>query len=432
MKKNIFCTILLSYITFHCLPASSENQAINLTTIEPPQFFSDPQPSSNIGSQTYTYLKCAYKKSIDDNTQATYSWEWGRNPSSPKEYAKVYGHWYNGKILTNMFYTKTAHQELNDICQSTLRQKNITSNIVLPYASDYYSSYYYTFWGEGKDIPKQSIGHAQLDRMVIFGDSLSDTINVYNVSQGTVPNHNSWFLGHFSNGKVWHEYLTDAFDLPAYVWATGNSESGERGIYPGLSSQLESFIKYSNKSHDYDISQTLFLASFGGNDLISGGKKAKDILDNYKKQLPILADTGAKKIVIMNLPDFSIVPMSKNWNSSKKENIRRNTDLLNEGLSILISELRIKYPDIHWIEVDLHSAFASVLADPEFVNTTDACLDMSNSRLSYLKAHNAKLDCKKSDGRFIFWDTLHPTTLAHQKIAKIIQASLLKSLANDS
>ncbi|MCW2255873.1 thermolabile hemolysin [Providencia alcalifaciens] len=432
MKKNIFCTILLSYIMFHCLPASSQNQAINWTTIEPPQFLPNPQPSRSIGSKTYTYLKCVYKKSIDDNTQADSSWEWGRNPSFPQEYAKIYGHWYNGEILTNMFYTKTAYQELKDICQSTLRQKNITSNIVLPYASDYSLSYYYTFWSEGKIIPKQSIGHAQLDRMVIFGDSLSDIINVYNVSRGTVPNYNSWFLGHFSNGKLWREYLTDTFDLPAYVWATGNAESGEKGIYPGLSSQLESFIKYSNKSHDYDISQTLFIASFGGNDLISGGKTAKDILDNYKKQLPILADAGAKKIVIMNLPDFSIIPMTKNWNPRKKENMRKNIDLLNEELPILISELRTKYPDIHWIEIDLHSAFASILTDPEFVNTTDACLDMGNSDLSFLKAHNVKIDCKKANGKFIFWDTLHPTTLAYQKIAKIIQASLLKSLANDS
>lgn len=417
---------------FHCLPASSENQSINWTAIEPPQFLPDPQQSNNIRSETSAYLKCVYKKSIDDDTQVASSWAWGRNPSSPKEYAKIYGHWYNGKILTNMFYTKAAYQELKDICQSTLKQKNITSNIILPYASNQYLPYYYNFWSEGKNIPKQSIGYAQFDRMVIFGDSLSDIINVYNVTQRIVPNHNSWFLGHFSNGKLWHEYLTDAFDLPAYVWATGNAESGDKIIFPGLSSQLESFIKYSNKSHDYDISQTLFVASFGINDLLSGGKTAKDVLDNYNKQLPILANTGAKKIVIMNIPDLLIAPMTKSWNPSKKENMRRNIDLLNEQLPILISELRIKYPDIHWIEVDLHSAFASILADPEFVNTTDACLDMSNSRLSFLKAHNVKSDCKKANGKFMFWDVLHPTTLSHQKLAKIIQASLLKSLANDS
>ena len=60
------------------------------------------------------------------------------------------------------------------------------------------------------------------DRMYVFGDSLSDTGNVSNVtrfvqtldpSTSVQPPSPPYFQGRYSNGPLWVDYLADAFDV---------------------------------------------------------------------------------------------------------------------------------------------------------------------------------------------------------------------------
>src|SRR5439155_21476778 len=65
----------------------------------------------------------------------------------------------------------------------------------------------------------QHASAGQFTKLVVFGDSLSDTGNVYAVTAGAVPPSPPYYAGRFSNGPVWAEYLAAALALPAVNYA---------------------------------------------------------------------------------------------------------------------------------------------------------------------------------------------------------------------
>ncbi|MEY4474918.1 MAG: hypothetical protein RL248_685 [Pseudomonadota bacterium] len=382
--------------------------------------------------ETYTYIKCVYRKNKDKNFDATSSWEWGRIGNSANDYAIVNGHWYSGAILTNMFYTKSSYQEIKNVCINTLNNKGVSYSDIIPYASDYTLSYYYTFWTEGRNNPSIQVGKGKLDRMVVFGDSLSDTINVYNGSYGTVPNSNTWFLGHFSNGLVWHEYLSNKhIKVPSYTWATGKAESGSNLIFSGFGQQVDSFESYMKKSTGYDISQTLFLALFGGNDFITGSKSPDYIINNYKTAFVRLKNLGAKQIAIFTLPDFSTVPAVRDWSQYERDKLKNKSIEFNTKLSLLMNSLKLTYPDVKWIMPDLSAAFDKIIKNPaifNYVNTNETCLNLRDSSFDYIAGASPRDKCINSNGAFVFWDNMHPTTKAHEDISDILADEIKLSL----
>lgn len=385
---------------------------------------SRPPLSSNENENTYTYIKCVYKKTISSDTEPEFSWVWGLDPKNENKYSIVYGNWFSNNIINNLFFTSATNSEIKDVCLSTLKQKKIKTDIVIPYASNHYLSYYYSFWNDSGNNPRNDKKNINLDRIVVFGDSLSDTINIYNAFYGAMPNHNSWFLGRFSNGKVWHEYLSDLVSLPSYAWAVGNSESGEKKFFPGLKKQLQSFIKYSSYAANYKISNTIFAVLFGGNDLISGDKNPLDIIINYKEELPKLAELGAKYIIVINLPDLTITPEVNDWTLDKKNKLKEDISLVNKEINSMISDLRLKYQNTKWIVFDLHSNFDNLLIN----KTKSSCLNINHSRFSYFKKQEVNINCKLDYANYVFWDNIHPITDIHNKIAGFIFDKLKNEL----
>lgn len=246
--------------------AHAANTYIYTTPVPPAYESSANQRALRANEETSTYIKCVYNIDNQDQSNPASSWAWARDGSN---YLKLRGYWYSATPLANMFYSESSYASLVNICRSSLKASHINAETVIPYASDYTLSWYYRIWHQGQAQPAILFGNNKIDRMVIFGDSLSDTINVYNGSYGTVPNHASWFVGHFSNGKVWHEYLAGSLNLPGYVWATVNAESGEKTLFNGFDKQLDSFSAYLGKTENDDIAQTLFTVLFGGNDFIA-------------------------------------------------------------------------------------------------------------------------------------------------------------------
>jgi thermolabile hemolysin len=401
-----------------------------VATSAPPQYEApSKQARALFAGDTTTYVKCVYKVGGQDDSNPTSSWLWAKVGSN---YAKLKGYWYNSMPLANMFYTEAPYAEVMNLCTSTLAAAGVSSTIVIPYASDYTLSYYYVIWNQGANQPVVNVGGRGLDRMVVFGDSLSDTINVYNGSYGTVPNSKSWLLGHFSNGKLWHEYLSTALNLPSYVWATGNAESGEKPFFNGFGKQMDSFRDYHAHAKGYDIGKTLFTVLFGGNDFVTGGKSADEVIAQYTTQLNRLAQLGAKQVAVFRLPDFSVIPNVAKWTDADKAKLKENSVQFNDKVEKLIAKLNAEYPQTTFYTLKLDEAFKQVLENSGqygFVNKTDTCLDVSQSGYSYAVGGAAKAACKTSNAAFVFWDNMHPTTKTHGLLAELLKAEVVRGLA---
>ncbi|BDU19661.1 SGNH/GDSL hydrolase family protein [Dyella sp. GSA-30] len=373
-----------------------------------------PPPRAFVGKDTYTYLRCHYRSdSRPNSTQVKY--EWATNARG--QWYRVNGYWYSGSLLEwrNMFYTTTEQAELRQACADSLKRKGIRTELVDISGADTASSFNHTLWTQAKPG-----GSQRTERIIVFGDSLSDTHNLNNLTRGLAPNAGSWFLGRFSNGPVWPEYLGKDVGLTVYNWAVAGAAADQKLVIPGFTQQVDSWISMMRSAKNYDPGQSLFYLLIGVNDLINYDRTPDQSLASMEEGLRKLLGAGARKIVISNLPDAARTPAFRIRRDGAAMAAR--IDEFNARLPQLVDKLEAEYPNTMAL-FDANTFFKRILDAPEqagFSDTEQSCLRIDNdSSLNYARNHDRRADCT-ADG-FVFWDTLHPTTRMHQKIGQAMQ-----------
>ncbi len=256
----------------------------------------------------------------------------------------------------------------------------------------------------------------QINQIYVFGDSLSDVGNVFRSTGGVYPSNPPYFQGRYSNGQVWVEYLAEKLALNLKQnsnFAYGGAMTGRisnNGI-PGLLTQVENFTK-SQK----DINQNaLYVLWSGANDYIYGAADSATPVKNISSAIESLASSGARKILVANLPDLGNLPATRNNASSQVLSALTNTH--NLGLDKALVGLRQKFDAMQIAEVDVNLLYRDAISNPGkygFKNVTSACL--------YNKA-----TCDNPD-QFLFWDGIHPTTATH----KILGEAAFKAVNESS
>ena len=79
---------------------------------------------------------------------------------------------------------------------------------------------------------------AQIKNLVVFGDSYSDTDNVYKLSNKTWP-LSSYYRGRFSNGPVWSETVSNPFWSVLVQWLVSIVANPHACLYHDLGSKEE-------------------------------------------------------------------------------------------------------------------------------------------------------------------------------------------------
>jgi Ca2+-binding RTX toxin-like protein len=267
----------------------------------------------------------------------------------------------------------------------------------------------------------------------VFGDSLSDTGNIFALTKGLFPPSPPYFKGRASNGPVAVELLAAQdpnFTLnPLNNFAilgagTGKNNSLENDLggidLPGLRDQIDTFsaiTKFQTTAGTAD-KNALYIVWAGSNDLIDyiGGSSADDpaglIVDgaaNLSYAATTLHNLGAEKIVLPNLTNLGQLPFSQGLQAGVEATAISRA--FNAAMSLELSNLNFAVT-----EVDLFTAGEEVRKDPTsfgFTNITDPLLPL---QLSPNPPSNPE--------QFFFWDTLHPTTQGHQILANTIERTL--------
>jgi len=254
--------------------------------------------------------------------------------------------------------------------------------------------------------------HAAIERLVVFGDSLSDTGNTRSQvpfgSFGPIANAVGYGSnGRFSNGILWHEYLANELG----VSAAANSRSGgnnfayggarvdnEGGPSTGLLRQTdEYFARQGSSSADMDA---LFISWIGGNDVrdLVGNPDPLDIIDQQLDALfgtfGRLLDSGVTRLLVPNLPNLGVIP--ENLGTSNQTSATSVTQAWNDNLLTRLFDLNESTSaDIFFL--DVFSIFDNILADPAsegFANTTGQC--RSTNFFGESECNNPET--------FVFWD----------------------------
>lgn len=300
--------------------------------------------------------------------------------------------------------------------------------LVLPHAAD------------ADFIRSSGLGAPEFKRIIVFGDSLSDTGNLAqrtsrwtedgqrSYSHPAPPPRYTW--ERFTCGKdtkppsaldglVWHEILAKCLKLePAgpslrkgsnYAFGGAVTGGGRRyaGLVDNMELQVEDFLK-AGKAKEGD----LYLVWGGGNDLIDAATgwsaKAEDVkkagekaIRNLGVLIQKLVTNGAKSVLWPNLPPLDQTPRGSKLKQELREALKSASEAFAKALMAQKAELEQKNKGIELLDLDVFREFGRMVRKEGkykvLENTTDP-------------AQREDVDPDK----YIFWDELHPTAQVHR------------------
>jgi len=379
----------------------------------------------NLSTDSYTYLRCWHR--LDASLlKPKAAYEWAQEPGG--DWYRVPGYWRDDGIFEwrNMFYSNVTQDTLLNVCRKTLDAQGIKQPVTQAMAANNQLSFNYTVWT--LDAAQQD---QRINKLIVFGDSLSDTQNAFNASEWKLPNEESWYAGRFSNGPVWVEYLAASLKLPMYNWAIGGAGTDQHLVLPGVLQQVESWQQYMERASNYRPENTLFLMFAGSNDFINYGRTPEAANQAMQDSLAALITAGAKRVMVVNLPDVSRTPAF--LQRSDTAYVAGQVKVYNALLQRTVQALQNQYGAALQIELfDTHALFDDLLSHPAaygFDEVQHACLsDVSASALSYASAKVPSPNCV-DPGRYVFWDALHPTTRTHEWMAQRVTAFVRQRFA---
>lgn len=368
-----------------------------------------------------THVRCWFRPSNNHDESDT-DWKWARDDKGKKY--KLSGYWFSSTALKNMFYTDTPHAAIMERCENTLNVDAKSADVTF-FAADNRLSFNHTIWTNDTIAQR---GAGRINKIVNFGDSISDTGNIYNASEWKFPNDDSWFLGRFSNGFVWTEYLALAKDIPVYTWAIGGAEGKKKyGLLTGIDGQIDSYLNYMQLSKNYEPKNTLVTLEFGLNDFVNDDRTVSEVSNDFAKALERLTASGIDNIIVLNLPDATTAPQFKYAEAGKVDKVRSKFIAYNAFLGEEVARHRSKGVNVRLY--DTWALFERILQAPQdfgFRNVADSCLDINRSSpADYLMSHDLRPGCSASGSdTYLFWGVTHPTTKAHNVISNEIVDTL--------
>ncbi|ARV60306.1 GDSL family lipase [Nostocales cyanobacterium HT-58-2] len=280
----------------------------------------------------------------------------------------------------------------------------------------------------------------------VFGDSLSDTGNVFNLTGGlrnstqAIPPSPPYFNGRFSNNKVWVDFVGEELGLtPTPItnlavqltttlpngtnYAFGGSNSGEDNAFvpgiPGVLAQVRSYTQPFLTSNQKVDPNGLYAIWGGANDyLFSQKTDVNQIVKNLSDSVELLAQAGAKNILVFNLPDLGKAPLV--FGSENSSILTTLTNIHNAELATSVDQLSNKIPGVNIIPVDINSLVTRVLTNPRefgFKDVTNPCV-VGNTIQGKIESV-----CDNPND-FLFFDTVHPTSPTHRLVANTVLAAI--------
>ncbi|WP_395166776.1 SGNH/GDSL hydrolase family protein [Francisella salimarina] len=210
-----------------------------------------------------------------------------------------------------------------------------------------------------------------IERILIFGDSLSDTGNLYGYTNGIIPRSTPYYRGMFSNGSVWTTMLSGTLEnkIPISNYAVGGATAvfepswTDLGLPYTIGTELQA---YSLDDGAHDTAKNLAIFFIGANDYLTiSANQDPNSLKNIAtevtdKIIAAIKTVNAQKTLVIGLPNLGLTPESKNIG---------NQNLLKEISSLHNQILKQFAEDQTNIEfVDMNPIFEMLVNDTDSFN----------------------------------------------------------------
>lgn len=312
----------------------------------------------------------------------------------------------------------------------------------------------------------------RFDTMVIFGDSISDTGNLYHFMWNKFPISPPYYQGRFSNGPLWIEQLYSSYYPQDYVDGFQNYAVGGAGAVFSYKQNLPFTLGIEVKDYLYwntygKKDTTLYTIWIGANNYLNGPTNIEQITDSVVNAIGDAAESliyhGGNKFFIPNLPDLSRTPQVVK--ARLQPLVAELITIHNRKLAAKVEHLQRKYPDATFVHFDAYSFFNGALEhaqDYGISNTTEPCYTGSYSGWllkhrpkeealqTFFRQQDPQFDVSRWDmiknnpelreaaetgyiyhllplknkaeplncDEYAFWDHVHPTTRVHDYLAQ--------------
>ena len=279
---------------------------------------------------------------------------------------------------------------------------------------------------------RQGAAESPFDEMIVFGDSLSDTGNVFDLSSGAFAGE-PYFGGRFSNGPVWVEWLahgigfnepTEDMPVPAPSlrggtnYAYGGAQAGARfsrplsaltGIpIPNIGLQIDTFLA-DLAAGTRTLNGDELLVVQGGSNNNSGHLAAMEIAHHVRT----LAAAGGEFIFVPNLWQVSQDPFAVNDDRRWDVFTADFNATLNDELDALEQKYHHENRPITIIRSDWFGLHADILSRPDFYGLTNVTDPVCPACAAVTDEHAGDSLAGDPD-EFLYWDSVHLTAAGHK------------------
>jgi phospholipase/lecithinase/hemolysin len=282
-------------------------------------------------------------------------------------------------------------------------------------------------------LPAAAFADTNYERLVVFGDSLSDPGNAYVLTgmslvppyTDLVPEHPYARGGHhLSNGSTWIEQLARRMKLlesvgPALrvpgvfsnyaVDRTRACAQSPSPSYIDLSGQVGMFLDEFGGAP----AEALYVVFVGGND-VRDALTSQDppavigcALYSIYSNLIALIDAGARTFLVANVPNLGQVPAVALLGEEAQAGATGATFYFNQQLEEILMGIEAAYHEqVSFYRLDTFGLITQASISHPELNVTDPCIDIFTGMV-----------CAPAEG-YLFWDGIHPTVTGHALIAE--------------
>jgi len=261
------------------------------------------------------------------------------------------------------------------------------------------------------------------DTIVCFGDSDSDTGNVYNLTDHKWPPP-PYYQGRFSNGPVWVENLSIS-NLMNYAYGSATSDNNLiQGVtafntsVPGVRQQIMMY-KNDTNLNSINFSRTIYIIWAGANDYyFNPTLSPSTVVNSLMNGINDLIKIGGQHFLIVNQSPLQAYPALLAGNIN--DYLTTLTHSHNNILSSSIQTLQSNFSNLSLQLFDVYSLITNILLNSSAygINNTENCWNTSTGTIIQL--------CTNPN-TYLFIDEYHFTTYVHRLIADNAQNLLVTS-----
>ncbi len=277
----------------------------------------------------------------------------------------------------------------------------------------------------------------EVNNLWAFGDSLTDTGNLFFLSGRTSPPSPPYFDGRFSDGPTWIEPFSERLDLDINFnipFANNHAIAGAFTGFDGLSgpigvlSQVGNFLGSGGSFQPDD----LVVVWAGANDYFFISAPPEVLVENTVSNLAqavtdLVLIGNARRFLIPNLPNLGNTPLGLSQGQAVVDGLNDLTAAHNAVLAETMAALADGL-GVEILIVNVNAAFAEVLKRQKlfgYDNVTGSCLIQLPDG-TRPPTGDCGFDPIDSTG-VLFWDLIHPTGSAHELLAAFAHATLVAS-----